>query len=303
MRPKPPANPWLGWPTALFATIAFSIGPTITKVALGLGLNTNLILSVRFVLSTLVLGVMAVALAGPQGLSLPRRGLLIAVGVGLLNGFSMLAFFWSLTRINASIGSMIFSVYPIVLMGLLRLRGERFSRRQYLRLVLGLAGVYLLIGPGGMVDGWGVILVFIAVVISALTTALMQWYLQPYAAQAVTFYTVAGITVTVLVFWAWQGIEWQDPGWQGWLIFITLAVINTALSRLAWFVANKRLGGGQMALLVPFETFFTVIWSVIFLHEQLTFQQWLGGSLILLSMILAVQGVRRRRWRSPQMEA
>ena len=39
-----------------------------------------------------------------------------------------------------------------LVLGLLVLRGERFTYRQYVRLGLALAGVYLLIGPSGRVD-------------------------------------------------------------------------------------------------------------------------------------------------------
>ena len=55
------------------------------------------------------------------------------------------------------------------------------------------------------------------------------------------------------------------------------------------------IGGGQVALLNPLETFLTVIWSVLFLSESLTAVQWMGGGLILLSALLAIQRLRRAR--------
>lgn len=277
------------------STVAFSTGPTVVKFAQNLGLNTNLILAARFVLSTLMLG--ALGLLTPGRLRLARGVAAAAFGIGLVNGVSMLAFFWSLTVIHTSVAAMLFSLYPLAVLGLLGLRGERFTRRQFIRLALGLGGVYLLVGPGGDVALTGIGLVLLSVFCSALATVFMQWTLQGYDAQAVTFYTVAGITVMVLGFWAVQGIQWQDPGGLGWFAFMVLAVVNTILSRLMWFVANRNLGSGQVALLVPLETFLTTIWSVLFLHERLTPAQWLGGALILSSALLVIPGLSQARWR------
>lgn len=291
--PKP--NLWLGWSLALASTIAFSTGPTIVKFTQNLGLNTNLILAARFVLSTLMLG--ALGQLTPSRLRLAPGIAATAFGIGLVNGVSMLTFFWSLTVIHTSVAAMLFSLYPLAVLGLLALRGERFTRRQFIRLALGLGGVYLLVGPGGNVAVVGIGLVLVSVLFSAVATVLMQWTLQGYEAQAVTFYTVAGITVMVLTFWAVQGIQWQDPGALGWLAFLLLAVVNTILSRLMWFIANRNLGSGQVALLVPLETFLTTIWSVLFLQEQLTLTQWLGGALILSSALFAIPALSQARWR------
>lgn len=61
------------------------------------------------------------------------------------------------------------------------------------------------------------------------------------------------------------------------------------------------MSGGQMALLTPIETLLTVVWSILFLNERLSALQWIGGILILISAVLAIQcinlGRRRPRWR------
>jgi drug/metabolite transporter (DMT)-like permease len=173
------------------------------------------------------------------------------------------------------------------------------------RLALGLSGVYLLIGPGsalkGGIDWLGVALVFVTIFVSAIHLVLIQWFLQRYDARTVTLYTVATMTLVSIGFWLSQGTEWHDPGWSVWLIILVLAVVSTYLSRLALFAGVRHLGSGQVALLLPLETLLTVTWSVLFLHEWLTLWQWVGGLLILLSALLAVQRLRwtrkRTRWR------
>jgi len=291
---------WFGWSMALGSTLAFSIAPAVTKGAITGGMNPTTLLAVRLVISTLLLGG-SIMLVTPGKLAVDRRGLLICGIAGLSNGVGMLAFFWALTRLEASITSMLFSLSPLAVLVLLALRGERFSYRHVVRLGLGLGGVYLLIGPGsssaGGPDWVGIGLVLITIITFAIHLALIQWFLQGYQAQTVTFYVVGTMTVVAVGFWLTQGAEWHNPGLSGWLAIGILAVVSTYLARLWLFAAVRSLGSGQMALLLPLETFLAVLWSMLFLDERLAIWQWLGGLLILLSAVLAIHRLRLSRWR------
>jgi drug/metabolite transporter (DMT)-like permease len=209
----------------------------------------------------------------------------------------MVSFFWALTKVDASVAAMVFALSPLAVLALLALRGEKFTRRHTVRIVLGLSGVYLLIGPGGNVNWLGVGLVCLAITSYAIHLSLIQWYLRDYDARTVTLYVIAGMSITSIIFWSFQGIEWQDPGWSGWLAIISLAVVSTYLARLTMFAAIRSIGSGQIALLAPTETLLTVIWSMIFLQERLTPWQWVGGLLILTSALLAIVRLNRARWR------
>ncbi len=134
---------WLGWAMALGSTFAFSIAPAIAKGALQAGMNPNTLLAVRLILSTLLLGA-TIALTAPGHMKIDRRGAFICGIAGLANGIGMLSYFWALARIEASVTSMIFSLSPLAVLGLLALRGEKLTRRHLFRLILGLAGVYFL---------------------------------------------------------------------------------------------------------------------------------------------------------------
>lgn len=306
--PRPVAggksNLWFGWAMALTSTLAFSVAPPISKGAITAGMHPTTLLMMRLIITTLLLG-LTIMLTAPERLRLDRRGLAVCLIAGFCNGIGMVAFFWALARLEASVTSMIFSLSPLAVLGLLALRGEKFTYRQIVRLALGLSGVYLLIGPGsalkGGIDWLGVALVFVTIFVSAIHLTLIQWFLQDYDARTVTLYTVATMTAVSIGFWLFQGVAWRDPGWSGWLAILVLAVVSTYLSRLALFAGVRYLGSGQMALLLPLETLLTITWSVLFLREWLTLWQWVGGLLILLSALLTVKRLqwtrKRTRWR------
>ena len=212
-------------------------------------------------------------------------------------GLGMLMYFRALTWLSSSIAAMIFSLYPLAVLALLALRGEKFTYRHALRALLGVMGVYLLVGLEGCADWVGVILVFGAILGFTILTVTIQWFLQGYDVMTVTLYTVVGMAVTNVTGWAFQGAAWRAPGWLGWVVILALALVVTYLGRVTQFVAIRSIGSGQVALLTPLETFLTVIWSVLFLRESLTPWQWLGGGLILFSMLLAMKRLQRSRWR------
>jgi drug/metabolite transporter (DMT)-like permease len=186
-------------------------------------------------------------------------------------------------------------------LGLLALGGEKFTHRNTMRIALGLAGVYLLIGPGGNASLTGVLLVILANVAFAVHLVMMQWYLKDYHAQTVTMVIAGTIAVCTAAIWLSQNNSFAWPGWPALLLIGVLAVGSTFLGQLAQFAALRLLGSGQMAMLNPPETLLTVIWSILLLHENLTPLQWAGSGLILVSMLLARQRLLRVRvipWRS-----
>jgi len=99
------------------------------------------------------------------------------------------------------------------------------------------------------------------------------------------------MTLVIMVWWWVQGAEWHAPGVQGWVVIGILAVVSTFLARLALYAAIRRVGSGQIALLWPLQTLAIIVLSVLFLDERMTTVQWLGGSLILVSALLAIERV------------
>lgn len=289
---------WLGWVVALTSTVCFSVAPPIARMLYALGLDPNTMLFYRFWIALAVLGGFVLGTA-PRRLRLARRPALIALGGGLATGVSMLTYFWSMTRLPASIASMTFSLYPLMVLGLLRLRGEPLTYRHLVRLALGLSGVYLLIGPDSGVDWLGVGLVVLSILASSVQSVFVQWYLRDADGLSVTLYMIAGIQIVVAGFWWSQGAVTAVPGWPAWLGIAALAVVSTVASRVLWFAAILHLGSGQVALLVPLETLLTVIWSFLFLGERFTPWQAVGGALILFSALLASQRLLRARWLPP----
>ncbi len=286
-----------GWVYALASTLVFSTVTPLGKAVIAAGVPASAIIVFRLVVSVALLGLTLGLSGGPARLRVNGRVLLVSAVVGLTNGLGMLSYFASLAYIDSSVASMIFSLSPLVTLLLLALRGETFTRRHAARLTLGLAGVYLLIGPGGQVNAWGALLAAVSIITVPVQLVVIQWFLPQGDPQTSSFYMMIGMSLTALAGWWAEGLPWQTPTLAGWLALLVITLAGTYAGRLLMFVAVQRLGGGQFGLLAPFETLLTVVWSVLFLQERLTAPQWVGGGLILVSAMLALERLGRLRLR------
>jgi drug/metabolite transporter (DMT)-like permease len=95
------------------------------------------------------------------------------------------------------------------------------------------------------------------------------------------------MTGVIAGFWGAFGAKWHDPAPRGWLVIGIMAIVSTYFARLALYAAVRRIGSGQVALLWPLQTLSSVLLSVLLLHERLTVRQWVGGGVILGSVLLA----------------
>ncbi len=291
---------WTGWFLAIASTVVFSLVTPLGKAALEAGFHPTAILSLRFGLAALLLA-LAMAYTAPQTLRIDGRGFWVAGLAGIINGLGAVGFFWSLRRLDSSVATMLFALSPLFVLATLAFLGEKFSYRQWVRLGLGLLGVYLLIGPGGQVDLGGVLLVLGGIVGFTLEITLVQRFLPTHDTRTVTLYVLAGMWLSITGLWLTQGLPWTRPSWLGWAMLLIISVVSTYFGWWAMFRAIQTIGSGQYALLLPVETLLAILWSFWFLGERLLPLQFAGGGFILLSAMLAVQRLgripRRRRWR------
>jgi drug/metabolite transporter (DMT)-like permease len=290
-----------GWTLALFAIFFFSMATPIARGLIVAGAAPVGIIVVRLSIAT-ALHCATLLVTAPEMLRPDLRGLVIALGIGLVNGFGMVLYFLALTRLDASITAMLIATSPLAVLSLLALGGEKLTRRHGVRMVLALTGVYLLIGPGGQVDMVGVAMALAAVLCFSSQLVVVQWYLKEQDARTITFFTNLGMLLIVAIIWVVQGMAWAPLSNLGWTSIIVLAVFSTFISRWAMYSSVTYIGSAQMSMLTPLEILLAVIWSILFLHERLSLMHWVGGILILSSALLAIQRLNlaqhRMRWRT-----
>jgi drug/metabolite transporter (DMT)-like permease len=278
---------------ALAAACCLSIAPTLIKAGLTAAMDPIPLLALRLVVAALVLWVIF-AVFQREKLRIDRPGLLACLAVAAANSISLVCYYVALTRIHASVATLIFSLYPAVVLVLLALKGERLTRVGLARLGLALCGVYLLIVPGGTADPAGIVLACGTAVFYAVHLNLVQWRLRNYDSQTVTIYVVSLMALMLSVPFILQLKQWRPVSPAGWGVILATGVVSTAAARLAMFAAVRHIGSGQVALLGSVDTVLAVLWSLLFLGERLSPLQWSGSLLIVASASLIVARARNR---------
>ncbi len=303
---QPPARYQRGWLFGLLATIIYSTNAPVARGAILAGMDPNALVFGRFVLGNLLFGLTlsltTIGRAQAPERDFDRRGVGISLGAGVINGLMLLAGAWGLVELSASIATLLsIALTPLFVLGLLRLRGEKGSRRDLLRLTIGLAGLYFLIGLEGTANSWGIILTVVSTLLYALHMVLVQWFLRPYNTWLVTATLILGASLPAGLLWWYSGASLYVPGTVGWLALITQGIAATVVARILIYEAVKRIGSAQIALLTPLEAALTVLWSVLWLAESVTPRQSFGILLILLSTVLAARWPQRRQLRARKL--
>lgn len=279
---------WFGWILALSSTLSTTLVIPLVRGSVVGGMNPTTMLLLRLALTVLLL-VATIAVTNPRLFQIDRRGALLVTVIGTISGVEICTFFWSLAYMDGSMVAMLKSVQPLAVLLLLRLRGELLTQRHMVRLALAIAGIYLLVGPGGAVAPIGLFFIVASVTLYALQLVLIQWFLTTYDFRTITFYMMTMMTLVVWIWWMVDETTWQNPDLSGWLAIGILALVSTYFARMALFSAVRRIGSGQVALLWPLQTLGSIILSVLFLQERMTTVQWAGGILILASAFLAIE--------------
>ena len=292
--PAQPSRSWVGWLLGVFATIGFSLATPISRHILLSGTTPHVLLILRLGMASILMG-STWAVYKPASLNFGRRAFAIVCLLGVLSGISTLCYNWALTRLDSSMAVMIYAINPVVALSFLWLGGEKMTKRQLFRLALALSGVYLLIGPGGEASLWGVGLMFCSMLTWSGQMVGVQWYLRDKDSGAISFYIAASSVTIIIGYWLLQGGAFQNPPLRTWLLIVVQVVVATYFARLCFFTAIQKIGSGQMALLMPLETMLSILWSVTFLGEHIGWLQAAGGTLILISAMLAFERLGRLR--------
>lgn len=283
-----------GISSAILSAIFLGLAPVFGKQAMLLGLPPLAVVAIRTVLATLLLFLVMVTFYRPF-LYIYPAGLLGCLIAGWINGIGSLFFYSAIGRLDASLGQLIYSLYPLFMVIWLSLDNQPPNRLTLFRLFLTVPALFLLIQvEGANIDLVGVLQMLIAAALYALHIPINQRVLRDMPAPTVTLYTLLAMSAIVVPTYLFSGsatIQQTNSlgftasiGLFGWPILgITLV---TFLSRITLFLGVKHLGGMQTAFLGLGETLITVVFAHLWLGERFTNQQWIGALLLLLSLSL-----------------
>ncbi len=273
---------------ALLSTIFLGWTPIFGKLAYRAGVTPYTLVAGRTILAAMLLWLFY-GLVWRQYIRLDRPALLGCVAMGAVNGLGSLMYYTGLSRVDASIASLLNSLYPLWVVIFLAASGQPLSPITMLRLGLASGGVLLLTQVGGgTLDLLGVMLMIASAATYGFHLVLGQWILADVPPPSVTLYVLTTMATVVTIARVGQGAPLEPLSSAGLGAMIGLGIV-TALSRLMMFLGLRHLGGVQTALLGLMELFVTLLVAFFLLGERLTPVQWMGGGLLVASVLLVAR--------------
>lgn len=215
-----------------------------------------------------------------------KLGLLGVVGIGVYNT----CLNYGEITVSAGIASFVIGLSPVltILFSVIFL-AERPTRTVYMGILISLAGLILMLvaGRDGAVVSYGVLIIFIAALVSGFYSLLQKPFLQHYHPVAVTAWIIWGGTLSLMVFMPalWNEIVVANAH-ATWAI-IYLGIFPAAIAYLAWSYVLKALAASKACVYLYAMPVISSLLGFILLHEQPSNLSLCGGVLAMLGAFYA----------------
>jgi drug/metabolite transporter (DMT)-like permease len=246
---------------------------SLSVVALRTGMAAGLMFLILVIFRRQVLYIFPVGLVG-------------CLLAGSINGLGSLLYYMALGDLPASVGQLLYALYPIFVALFSVLDKQTISRLTMLRVVMALAAVFFLTNPSNHdVPLQAVLMMIGAAALYALHIPINQRVLYEIPAPTVTFYTLLAMSMVTIP--AYLIFDRKMPDENALWLPVLLLTLVTFASRFTLFLGIKKIGGVQTALLGLSEIFITILVGHLLLGESLTPVQWVGAGILGATLMLA----------------
>ncbi|WP_394740266.1 DMT family transporter [Natronococcus roseus] len=250
-------------------------------------LSIPTVLTFRFLLAA----VLVWALLAVQGRLTVLRGRTLAIALGLgAFGYATQSglYFLGLEYMTAGLVAIVLYTYPafVVVLAVAAI-GERATPVMLVALCLALGGVVLVTGA----DPDGASLIGVAIVLGAATAyavyiTVSRALLDRVDPLVLTAYVLPAAGGTFLAIGTATGEFAIPTAPSAWLILLCIAVIATALPVVTFFAGIKYVGASRAGIISTVEPPVTVALGAALFAEPVTTATLVGGTLILLGVVL-----------------
>ncbi len=246
-----------------------------------------------------VAGVIAITIAYLLGqrIRLDRKNWRAVITFGICqNALYLGLFFMAMTRIEASLASIIASAMPLIVgLASALFFEERLGKLGWIGLIAGFAGVALIMGArlAGGIDLTGIILCLIGVTALAIAALTVRATSSKGNVLMVVGLQMLIGSVALLI----PALIFETPSftWTGSLLaaFSYTVLIPGIVATIIWFLLVERIGATRASTFHFLNPFFGVAIAAVILGEELTLTDVIGV-LIVMAGIFAVQISRQK---------
>ena len=269
----------------VLSATAFATLGVFTRTAYEGGATALGLLVIRYGVAVAVLWPLLVVLRVP--LRQPVRRVLPSIVLGVMYAAGALGMFVALARLPAGLTILLLYTYPVWVIALGPLVGERLGPGRLLSLLLAMGGLVLVAGfHGGTLDLVGLAAILASALLVALYVLSIPRVTQHVPTLVVTTYMFSSCAVVSLLIGGLGGARF-DLTPLAWAAAVAIGVVCTVVSNLALVVGVRRVGPARGAIVSTLEPLLAVLLAAVVLGERMEPLQLVGGAAILAAVLLA----------------
>lgn len=242
-----------------------------------------------FLLSRFVVAALVMVIVNPKMITRFNREI-IAKGsvIGAVLGLGYIFQTLGLDRTTPAITGFITGLYvvltPLIAAFLLK---EKLTTQAWFYIALATLGLAVLSVSGWSI-GTGEFFVLISAILFAAHILLLSRWSKKFDAYALTFVQLSTCALVSLVPTTINGFT-SPPDSQVWGVILFTAVFATFFAFVIQTWAQARISATKVAVILTMEVVFAALFSVMLGAEPLTLRIVIGGSMVLIAMLMIVQ--------------
>lgn len=273
---------------ALLSSAAFGFMPIFAKTMYNSGSNTFTVLSLRFLLASLML--FMYFLIFKIDFKVNKKQLLILLSIGILGYTSTgLTLFYAYNYISVGLATTMHFIYPAVVIILNYLiYKEKFTKHKAAALIISMAGVYVLIGikAQGIHFGGALLALLSGFTYAGCVMGMNHKAIKGLSNLVTVFYFSISAGISLLIITLFSGKFYFPVSTLSIVSIIGISLISTIISIGLFVKALKIIGPSSTSILGTFEPIVSIIMGIILFNEKITLPLVLGTIFILLSVVI-----------------
>lgn len=289
----PPFNPYLA-----VAIGVVSVSTSAVLVKLANHAPAGIIANYRLLLAVIIMAPIIFLKYLDEFRLITKKDWILSTLAGIFLAFHFILWFESLNYTSVASSVVLVTLQPIfAFLGTYFFFKERFTPGAIISMVIALLGSVIISWGDFQISGmalFGDMLAFLGAIAITGYFLLGQNIRKRLSLMTYTFVVYGISSITLIVY----NLILQNPftGYpiDHWWIFIALAIIPTFLGHSLFNWALKWLSTATISMGIVLEPIGASILAYFILHEQITWSQWLGGSIVIFGLFLFIMGTNRK---------
>jgi len=280
----------LGFILVFMAGVCWGSAGVLSKLLMNLGFTPEVVAMYRVLLGfTLLLPIFLVFKFNL--LKVEKRQLIfLALGGAIGVALGIIAYFYAVKLISASIAVILLYTYPVfVLIFSRKFLGEKVTRLKVLAAVLVLIGCFLTVKgynlPSVKLNFAGILIGLVSSFSFTFYTILSRFMLSNISEETVTFYTLGFGGAILLMLNILTGNASPILNVKFWFLILLLAIIPTVLAFTFFIFGLKNVEAGRAGVYTTSEIISALILAYAILGERLEVLQLIGALVVFFSIL------------------